>query len=273
MLSSPIGPLLSLLSASPTPVAAAHTSPDPGEASSPGTGYERPEVTYLEVALRSLSNAGARLTLSALTLSALTLSVLTLAAAAAVAGCTASHAAPKVKTAATVGPASPSPTAATTATTAAPLSSADAAFLATAASDAQFEVESGRLATSRAADSRLREFGSRMIRDHSQEYQSIQALARGAHITVPSGPAPEQRNILSAWSAERGGAFDCSYAPAMFLGHDAVVMAFTTEATSAGSAQVRQFANRELPTLRDHLGMAGQNLNGLRCGASPSPTH
>lgn len=146
-----------------------------------------------------------------------------------------------------------------------PLGMRDTAFLAAAAADAQFEIDGGRLASTNAADQRLRQFGGDMVRDHGQEYQRLQALARQTGTPLPSGPASEQHQILTLWSTLHNGAFDCSYAPAVYVGHVGVVAAFTNEAAFGGSAQVRDFASTELPVLREHLRMAGQNLSGLHC--------
>src|SRR5205085_520575 len=97
-----------------------------------------------------------------------------------------------------------------------PASARDVAFLTAAASDAQFEVDGGTLAKADAADQRIRQFGDRMVRDHGQEYQRLQALAKATGTALPTAPASEQRDILTIWSSLHGGAFDCSYAPTLF---------------------------------------------------------
>jgi putative membrane protein len=186
-----------------------------------------------------------------------TSAVLLVSASMAVAGCTAATSATPGTTSGTslaplVGSGSP-------------LSSRDSAFLAVAASDAQFEIASGKLATTRAADQRLHQFGNRMVTDHGQEYQSLQAVAQASRLNLPTGPGADQRDILTIWSSLRGGPFDCSYAPAMYLGHAGVVAAFLDESVHGDSPRVRDFARNELPTLRDHLQMARQNLSGLHC--------
>jgi putative membrane protein len=166
--------------------------------------------------------------------------------------------------------------AATTPTPAGPpssssLSARDQAFLTGAGHGAQFGIAAGRLAVDRAADARIRAFGHEMVTGHGAEYQRLQSLDRLLGLTPPSAPGPEQQKVLAIWSSLRGGPFDCSYAPTIFAAHALDVDMFMVAATHADNAQVRAFADAELPVLRQHLQIAARNLTGLNCSAPPVP--
>ncbi|WP_433088036.1 DUF4142 domain-containing protein [Dactylosporangium sp. CA-052675] len=147
------------------------------------------------------------------------------------------------------------------------VSTADRAFLTQAAQGAQFEVASGRLAANRAASAAVQSFGRRMVTDHGEELQQLQALDHSLGVGLSSAPNTDQRNLAAIWTSVRGGAFDCSYAPAIYALHGTDVHVFEQEAAHADNAQVRQFAAAQLPVLRQHLQMASKNLGNLDCSA------
>jgi putative membrane protein len=149
------------------------------------------------------------------------------------------------------------------------LSARDRAFLNVAGQGARFEVVSGRLAADRAADPRVRAFGSRMVRDHGKEYEQLQQLDRGLWATPPSGPGPDQQKVVAIWQSLRGGPFDCSYAPVMYADHKDDLGMYLLMSAHADDARVRAFAKAQVPVLRTHLALANKNLTGLNCSAPP----
>nr|BFE60357.1 hypothetical protein GCM10020063_048830 [Dactylosporangium thailandense] len=148
-----------------------------------------------------------------------------------------------------------------------PVSAQDRAFLNQAAQGAQFEVATGRLAANRAASAAVQSFGRRMVTDHGKELQQLQSLDQTLGVTLSSAPSTDQRNLAAIWTSVRGGAFDCSYAPAIYAAHGMDVHVFEQEAEHADNAQVRQFAAAQLPVLRQHLQLASKNLGNLNCSA------
>jgi putative membrane protein len=154
---------------------------------------------------------------------------------------------------------------------ASPASARDKTFLNAAARGAQFEVASGRLAVDRAGDPRIRAFGNRMVTDHGQELQRLQALDRSLGVTLPTGPAKDQQAVMAIWSSLRGGTFDCSYAPTMQADHESDLGMYVAMSRYADNPKVREFAKAQVPVLEQHLNLATRNLTGLNCSAPPLP--
>ncbi|MEV6931775.1 DUF4142 domain-containing protein [Dactylosporangium sp. NPDC051485] len=151
------------------------------------------------------------------------------------------------------------------------LSAQDRTFLTQAAQAAQFEVTTGRLAGDRAASTAVRSFGQRMVTDHGKELQQLQSLDQTLGIASSPAPDADQQNLTAIWTTVQGGAFDCSYAPAIYALHAHDVQAFDDVAAHADNPQVRQFAAGQLPVMRQHLQMASKNLHNLNCSA-PAPS-
>ena len=61
--------------------------------------------------------------------------------------------------------------------TASAVSSQDSDFLKSAATGGKAEVEAGRMATQKASDTKVSQFGSRMVRDHSKANAELTKLA------------------------------------------------------------------------------------------------
>lgn len=145
----------------------------------------------------------------------------------------------------------------------------DAMFLSTAAQANLGEVDAGRLAEQKASDSDVRKFGQHMVEDHTAANGELVSLARRKGITVPSETDSEHKKIASKLANLSGAEFDRKYMEAMVNGHQKVVALFEANSKSARDADIRAFAEGQLPTLRKHLKMARDIYS--RLGASTTP--
>lgn len=130
------------------------------------------------------------------------------------------------------------------------------AFVSEAASGGLMEVELGRWAASHAANDRVREFGQRMVDDHSKANAALKATAARASISVPTTMTAEDRVEVSRLTKLDGAAFDRAYMQAMVEDHEKDVAAFRAQSRAQKDAAVKSFAAKTLPTLEAHLKMA-----------------
>jgi putative membrane protein len=175
------------------------------------------------------------------------------------------------------------------------LSADDRKFVMEAAHGGMMEVRLGRLAADKASSSDVKQFGQRMVDDHSKANSELMALASQKGITLPgasdsammnqsstSSPttqaADQQSSTDTSASAQRharvdvntgetmkdqeamnklsglsGDAFDREYVKMMVKDHEKDVKEFEKASTKAQDPDVRAFAAKTLPTLRDHL--------------------
>jgi putative membrane protein len=142
-----------------------------------------------------------------------------------------------------------------TTTSASKLSSADSKFVKEAAVGGMEEVSLGQLAAQKATDPDVKNFGQKMVDDHSKANDQLKQVASQKGITVPSAlPASKQKEVdhLSKLS---GAAFDKKYVSMMVQDHKKDVAEFKKESTKAKDSDVKSFASATLPTLQDHLKM------------------
>jgi len=133
------------------------------------------------------------------------------------------------------------------------------------------EVELGRLAVDRASNAQVKEFGQRMVVDHSRANVELEAAARAQGIALPAEIDPEHRADIDKLARLSGSAFDQAYMRDMVMDHEKDVAEFARAARHDGDSPIKSFASKALPTLQDHLKMArdvdGQLGRGAAGGA------
>ena len=136
------------------------------------------------------------------------------------------------------------------------ISPADQAFATKAAAGGQAEVSLGQLATKNAASPQVRQFGQRMVTDHTQADQELQAIARKQNMMLPEKPDAASVAMEQRLQALKGAQFDAAYAAAMVEDHQKDIAEFEQEAASGKDPAMKAFAEKYLPVLKHHLQMA-----------------
>jgi putative membrane protein len=144
---------------------------------------------------------------------------------------------------------------------------ADAMFIRTAAMDGMAEVEHGRLAAQHAALDDVKQFGQRMVDDHSKAGDELKGLASQKHVTLPAALDAKHQAMQDKLSKMKGAAFDRAYMAHMVTAHQQAVALFQKEATGGKDPDAKAWAAKTLPTLQEHLKMA-RGLNAKVMGAA-----
>jgi putative membrane protein len=137
-----------------------------------------------------------------------------------------------------------------------PLLAADEAFVMKAAKGGMAEVELGKLASQKASADNVKQFGQRMVDDHSKANDELKSLAASKKITLPAEMGAEEKALHDRLSKLSGAAFDRAYMKAMVADHVKDVNEFKMESKSGKDPDVKAWAGKTLPTLEDHLKMA-----------------
>ena len=134
----------------------------------------------------------------------------------------------------------------------------DQKFVMDAAKGGMAEVELGKLAQDKASSDQVKNFGKRMVDDHSKANDELQTLAKNKNITLPTDLDPKDKALKDRLSKLSGAAFDRAYMNAMLRDHRKDVNEFKMESSNGQDADVKAFASKTLPTLEDHLKLAQQ---------------
>src|SRR3989442_1748038 len=130
------------------------------------------------------------------------------------------------------------------------VSDADRAFMSEAATGGMAEVEMGRPAASKGRSPAVKQFGRRMVRDHSKANTELKQLARRKAVTLPTALTEQQKQDKAKLSRLSGAEFDRKNMSMMVEDHDKDVKAFEDKAGNADDADLKRFVTKTLPTLK-----------------------
>lgn len=150
------------------------------------------------------------------------------------------------------------------------ISGADQAFLEKTAEGELSEVELGKLATRKAARPQVREFGQRMVDDHTKASEDLKRIGSTKGMNLPQQMGRSSRELRDRLAKLSGSQFDSAYMAEMLKDHKLDLEEFQQEAKSAADPELKQFAAKRLPTLQSHLKQAESIAPDLKAGKSSS---
>ncbi len=140
--------------------------------------------------------------------------------------------------------------------TASAKSNPDHGFVEKAAMGGMVEVELGNLAQQKGASDQVKQFGKRMVDDHSKANDELKQIASSKDITLPTALDKKHQGDVDKFSKLSGAQFDKAYMSHMVDDHKHDVSDFRKESKSGKDADVKEFASKTLPTLEEHLKLA-----------------
>ncbi|MBN3923092.1 DUF4142 domain-containing protein [Nostoc sp. NMS4] len=167
---------------------------------------------------------------------------------------------------------SPSPTASPTTPGQNTPSSLDKQFITEAAQGGLAEVQLGELASKQGASNAVKEYGQRMVTDHTQVNNQLKQLATQKGVTLPTTLDSKNKQIQQTLARFSGAKFDRQYLNQMLQDHEKDVSAFQTEAEQGQDSEVKAFAAQTLPTLQEHLQQVRSLVNPGSSTSTPTPT-
>ncbi|HZR35439.1 MAG TPA: DUF4142 domain-containing protein [Nevskia sp.] len=135
------------------------------------------------------------------------------------------------------------------------LSSSDQEFFAKAAASGLGEVNAGQMAQAQGSTDQVKTFGRQMMRDHGKANAELKQLAASKGVTLPDAPDADHQKELDQLKQKQGGEFDQEYAKGQVKDHKEAVSLFEKAAKSK-DADIKAFAQKTLPVLKEHLTMA-----------------
>jgi predicted outer membrane protein len=116
----------------------------------------------------------------------------------------------------------------------------------------------GKLASEKAASDDVKSYDKKLISDHSKANEELKSIAGRKNMALPSDMSSSQRKTEERLEKLSGASFDREYMKGMVKDHEDTVKLFEKEAKSGKDADLKAFAEKTLPTLKDHLTHARQ---------------
>ena len=138
------------------------------------------------------------------------------------------------------------------------ISGDDADFVKAAASGGMMEVQLGKLAAEKASNAQVKEFGTRMQKDHSKANDQLKKIAAKKDIKLPAELEAKHKATVNKLSKLKGEEFDREYMEAMVDDHKEDLEKFQQQADKGKDAELKKFAQDQVPILKKHLELAQQ---------------
>ena len=132
---------------------------------------------------------------------------------------------------------------------------ADTAFVQKAAMGGMTEVALGKMAADKAKDTRVKDFGNRMVTDHGKVNDELKSIAGSKNIQLPAGLDAKHQALSDSLGKMSGKAFDTAYVNAMLNDHKDALALMQSEASNGTDAELKAFAGRTAPLIQSHLDM------------------
>ena len=132
----------------------------------------------------------------------------------------------------------------------------DMKFVHDAAMGGMLQVQLGKIAQDKAQSQDVKDFGARMVTDHTGVNTALKQLADKKGIMVPDKLDAKHEKIVDKLSKLSGADFDKEYMKLMVKGHKSDVAAFKKASKDLKDPDLKDFAAKTLPAYEEHLKMA-----------------
>jgi putative membrane protein len=132
-------------------------------------------------------------------------------------------------------------------------------FVKEAAQSDMFEIQSSQLAEQKSDDAATKSFAQKMVTDHTKTTNDIKSMVSGGKlkgVELPTDMASSQKSMLDKLKGLNGKDFTKQYHSDQVSGHKDAVSLFDRYSKGGDNPDLKEWVNKTLPTLRDHLKMA-----------------
>jgi putative membrane protein len=107
------------------------------------------------------------------------------------------------------------------------------------------EVQLGQLASQKASSEDVKQFGQKMVDDHTKMGDQMKEVAQKEGISIPSEVQAKDKELETKLSSLSGDSFDNAYIKAMLKDHQHDLSEFKKEANSGNDTSIKDAASQE----------------------------
>lgn len=138
-------------------------------------------------------------------------------------------------------------------------SAADKKFVTQATEVSNAEIQLGNLAQQKSSSDDVKQFGQKMVTDHTNLNQQMQPFAQQMGLTIGQDQvAPKDKAEKAKLEALSGKSFDDAYLKAMVAGHRETLAKFKQEIATTQNPDLKSAVQQGEQVVAEHLRMAEQ---------------
>jgi putative membrane protein len=139
------------------------------------------------------------------------------------------------------------------------VSDSDRTFMTNAAGSGLYEVEVSKMAAQKTESADVRNFAEMLVSHHTKANDELKALAASKSVELPKEMPADKKNKMQILEKGTGRAFDRDFIKEVGISdHQKDIRQFEMASRSAKDADLKSWATKTLPTLKQHLGSAQQ---------------
>jgi putative membrane protein len=142
----------------------------------------------------------------------------------------------------------------------------DAKFVVTATATGMAEVQFGKLAEKQASSPEVRKFAKQMVEGYTKANKELNDLAFAKKWNVAAAMDRNHQAAYDRLTKFEGADFDREYMKGQVKDHEDAVRLVEDQAKNGDDAQLREWANKALPHVREHLKTAKECAEKLGTG-------
>jgi putative membrane protein len=142
------------------------------------------------------------------------------------------------------------------------------------------EIELGQLAAQKGNAEDVKQFGEKMVTDHTRLNEQLKPIAQQIGVTLPTELPSKEQALKNKLQSQSGDQFDQTYIKAMLKDHNKDLHAFRREASSGHDPQLKDFASNGATVIQEHLNLAEQmaqkhnvKTKRMRHGSAQNPSN
>ena len=131
-------------------------------------------------------------------------------------------------------------------------------FVNTVAASDMFEIESAKVAQTKATAQEVKDFAATMVKDHTASTNSLKDAAGKAEpaVTAAAALTADQQQQLDALKAATAATFDATYKQQQIAAHEKALAMLRGYANSTGPQSLKDFATKTATVVEGHLASA-----------------
>lgn len=128
-------------------------------------------------------------------------------------------------------------------------------FVEEASAKSLAEIETAKIALTNSSSAQVKEFAQKMITDHTAANKELTTLARNKNLEVADDIELMNKAKALILRQREGESFDAAYANNQVSAHEQAILLYK-KASRSKDPEIKAYAEKHLPKLEHHLGMA-----------------
>ncbi len=139
----------------------------------------------------------------------------------------------------------------------------DAEFVVKASDAGLFQVMSGELAKRKSSSQMVKDLAEKLIKDHSQFNAELKTVAMQKNISIADKLSAKYQRKFDNLNEETED-FDRVYTRIMVNDHSDIIDLYEKEADKGEVVEIKSWASKKIPTLKQHMEMAENVRDSVR---------